>query len=122
MDAMKRSLMVVAAMFAMASTSAVAGDVLERNTDTPPSAVPMTDAQLDEITAAGATTVVLVFNSGNAFVEPKAGKNHMTCVNCLGAFADAEGTFVVLGVINRGHPMSDPIFKCLGRCPVGLGF
>jgi hypothetical protein len=120
---MKRSLMVLAAVFAMASTSAIAGDVLERNTDTRPSkAVPMTDAQLDEITAAGATTVVLVFNSGNAFVEPKAGKNHMTCVNCLGAFPNAEGTFVVLGVINRAHPMSDPMLNCLGRCPVGLGF
>jgi hypothetical protein len=124
MDTIKRSLMVVATAFAMASSSAVAGDVRETNNKTLASkAVQMTDEQLDEITAAGATfTGVIVFNAGNAFVEPKVGKNHMTCVNCLAPLTGAEGTFVILGVINGGHPMSDPMLKCLGRCPSGLPF
>ena len=65
MDAMKRTLISVAAAFAVASTSAVA------------QGVKMSDEQLDQITAAGA--VVLIANPGPASVERRDGE---ICINC----------------------------------------
>jgi hypothetical protein len=122
---MKRSLMVLAAVFAVASTSAFAGDLVESKTATPASkAVELTDEQLDEITAAGAVVGVAVSNPGNA-MHLRVSDNKVLCINCSEIFEtlpSGDGTFVLLEIRNRVHPPTDPIMKCLGRCPSGLGF
>lgn len=83
---MKRSLAVVVggALLAL-SASAAAADALPRS-----SAVKLSDAELDRITAgAGAISQVLIFNPGKAEFLKTNGRpgaelpSHATCVNCF---------------------------------------
>ena len=113
MDAMKRTLISVAAAFAVASTSAVA------------QGVKMSDEQLDQITAAGALSVVAISNPGNAKVarnlELQSG--HTTCINCAELISTPnEGRAAgVIAVMNRKFDgLNNPIiFRCVGG---GAGF
>lgn len=117
MATMKRFLMVLAAVFATASTSALAGDSIESKAATLASkAVQMTDEQLDDITAAGAVHGIAVSNPGNAMHFRLTEKGVM-CINC-DMLPSGEGTFVQMFVVNKGHPLGDHISKCLGRCPL----
>ena len=117
MATIKRLLMVLAAVFATASTSALAGDSIESKATTLASkAVPMTDEQLDGITAAGAVHGIAVSNPGNAMHFRLTEKGVM-CINC-DMLPSGEGTFVQMFVVNKGHPLGDHISKCLGRCPL----
>lgn len=108
MDAMKRTLISVAAAFAVASTPAVA------------QGVKMSDEQLDQITAAGALSAVVISNPGNANVgrnlELQSG--HATCVNCA-EFVPApnEGrTGGIVVVVNRKFDgVNNPLLvRCVG--------
>lgn len=112
MGTMKRLLMVLAAVFATASASALAGDLMESKTATLASkAVQMTDEQLDDITAAERAFVAIVINNPGNAMDLRRGDHKVMCINC-GLSPISE-----LVVINKGHPMSDPLIKCLGRCP-----
>jgi hypothetical protein len=116
MATMKRLLMVLAAVFATASTSALAGDSIESEAATLASkAVQMTDAQLDDITAAGAVHGIAVSNPGNA-MHFRMNEKGVMCINC-DMLPSGEGTFVQMFVVNKAHPESNPLIKCLGRCP-----
>src|SRR5688572_3874859 len=118
MGTMKRLLMVLAAVFATASTSALAGDLVESKTATLASkAVQMTDEQLDEITAAGAVHGIAVSNPGNAMPDFRLNEKGVMCINC-DMLPSGEGTFVQMFVVNKGHPLGNHIIKCLGRCPL----
>ena len=66
---MKRSMILLAAVLAMASTSVLAQDNAAGKSDAASSkAVSLTDAELDNITAGSATVGVVIFNAGNASV------------------------------------------------------
>ena len=73
-QAMKRSVLALAALFAV-STGALAEAT---------KAPVLTDAQLDQVTAGGAMSSNIVFNPGKAQVlhVNKSG-SHATCINCL---------------------------------------
>src|SRR2546430_1897482 len=79
---MKRSMILLAAVFAMASTSVLAQNTSADKTDTAASkSVALTDAELDNITAGSATVGVAIFNAGNASVF-QVGANGIKCINC----------------------------------------
>lgn len=103
MDAMKRTLISVAAAFAVASTSAVA------------QGVKMSDEQLDQITAAGAISLVVISNPGNAKIEPNFEKSHLSCINCaeVSPIPTAGRTGGAVVVVNKKFP--DGNFRCIGR-------
>ena len=113
MKTMKRSAVLAAAVFAL-STSALAESTL------PSKAVQLNDAQLDEVTAAGAFSAVLLTNPGNS--NGYKGSldltlsGHSSCVNCDlldGMPRENRATGVVI-VVNRGHPMTAPLIRCIG--------
>jgi hypothetical protein len=87
--------------------------------------VRMTDAQLDQVTAGAATSIVVLSNPGNASVSQNLTLegNHATCINCaelapiLIPGDRANGVHVV---INRGHPATNPIIRCVGAGVLGL--
>jgi len=111
MDAMKRTLISVAAAFAVASTSAVA------------QGVKMSDEQLDQITAAGALSVVAISNPGNADVARNLDlqSGHTTCINCAEVLPpNAGGTGGIVIVVNRKFGFDNPIMRCVGRGVPGL--
>ena len=104
MDAMKRTLVSVAAAFAVASTSAVA------------QGVKMTDEQLDQITAAGAISLVVISNPGNANVARNLDlqSGHATCINCaeVSPVPLSGRTGGVVAVVNKKFP--DAMVRCIG--------
>jgi hypothetical protein len=106
MDAMKRTLISVAAAFAVASTSAVA------------QGVKMSDEQLDQITAAGALSAVVISNPGKANVAHnlELQRGHGTCINCTEFVPTPnEGrTGGVVVVINRKFTDANPLIRCVG--------
>lgn len=80
------------------SASAAAGDLVAK-----PSAVKLSDADLDQITAgSGARTEVLIFNPGQAEVLKANGRpgaalpSHGTCINCMELDAPRTSGFVVI--------------------------
>jgi hypothetical protein len=81
---MKRSMVALAAAFAALSTSALADTATAKAVQqTKPTAVKLTDAQLDGITAgAGAFSEAVIFNPGKAEVL-KINRAHVTCINCV---------------------------------------
>jgi ABC-type phosphate transport system substrate-binding protein len=108
MDMMKRLMgIALASVFALTSTWAVAEGTSQ--TAAPVSkAVQMTEAELDQITAAGAITQHVVFNAGNANVfkgDPTL-IGSFTCVNCaeLGGGLQSGPAGGAHNIINRGHP------------------
>ncbi len=103
MQAMKRTLVAVATAFAVASTAAMA------------EGVKMSDEQLDQVTAAGARTAVILSNPGNASVT-RVDDNQFRCINCAG-FPPNEGR--AAGVIVVFNPKFDgvnnpPLARCVG--------
>lgn len=112
MGTMKRTLVSIAAAIAVASTSAVA------------QGVKMSDEQLDQITAAGALSLVAISNRGNANV----GRNltlqsgHATCINCadLLPMPNEGRTGGVVVVVNRKFTLENPIIRCVGAGLPGL--
>jgi hypothetical protein len=114
MKTMKRSALLAAAVFAL-STSALAESTL------PSKAVQLNDAQLDEVTAAGAFSAVLLANPGKSNVlngDLASMSGHLTCVNCemlvgllVGLPTEGRATGAVV-VINRGHPQG--LIRCIG--------
>lgn len=110
---MKSTLFAAAVTFALASTS-VAGQ-----------GVKMTDQQLDQVTAAGARSLVLILNPGKANVAHNltfATGNHATCINC----ADFPTTGKTVGVVmvqNRKFNFENgtsPIVRCVGAGVAGF--
>src|SRR5258708_26595076 len=81
---MKRSMILLAAVFAMASTSVLAQNTSADKADTAISkSVVLSDAELDNITAGSATVFTLVLNSGNASVlKVNDSFTNAHCVNC----------------------------------------
>ena len=77
---MKRSMILVAAVFAMASTGLLAQNA-EKTDAANSKAVALTDAELDNITAGSATVGVAIFNAGNASVFQMSA-NGFKCINC----------------------------------------
>jgi hypothetical protein len=109
MDAMTRTLVSVAAALAVASSSAVA------------QGVKMNDEQLDRITAAGAVSLVVISNPGNANIDPNFEKSHLSCINCAEVLPpNAGGTGGVVVVVNRKFGFDNPIIRCVGRGVPGL--
>lgn len=112
---MKRSMVVVAAVFAAMSTSALANDgATKAATQAQSAAVKLSDAELDGITAgSGAISEVVIVNRGAADVLVQSG-NHVTCINCLD-FPDAPaGTSGAVGVLT---PNGKVIFKPIRQFP-----
>ena len=86
----------VTALFAAISMSAMADEVAQA---AKPQAVRMTDAQLDQVTAGGATSLNVIFNPGNADVSKlNPANNHATCVNCDLGITPPPGTSGVTAV------------------------
>lgn len=103
MQAMKRTLVAVATAFAVVSTAAMA------------EGVKMSDEQLDQVTAAGAMTAVILSNPGNASVM-RTNDSQFRCINCVG-FPPNEGR--ATGVIVVLNPKFDgvnnpPLARCVG--------
>ena len=89
--------------------------------------VRMTDAQLDEVSAGKATSVVVMSNPGNADIAKNLTLegNHATCINCA-EFAPllipgdrANGIHIVS---NPAHNIANgnPIVRCVGAGVAGL--
>ena len=98
---MKRSMVVVAAVFAAMSTSALANDgATKAATQAQSAAVKLSDAQLDEITAGAAVSEVVIFNRGQAEVgwRLNPSENHSMCINCVPVDSSA-GTSGTVGVV-----------------------
>lgn len=111
MDTIKRSLVVLAAAFAMASTSALAQDVLAKNTMSGVSqAVQMNDAQLDEITAAGVLTLMFLNIPADRSLT-KVNDHHVTSINAAGTPSE-QGATGMLFIFKDGRA---PVMKCVGR-------
>lgn len=113
MSTMKRTVVSLAAAFALASTSALA------------QGVKMSDQQLDQVTAAGAVSLVVITNRGNAGV----GRNldlqsgpHGTCINCaaLPATSNEGRASGVVVLQNRKFTVENPIIRCVGTGLLGL--
>jgi hypothetical protein len=105
---MKRSMILIAAVFAMASTAAIAEDAAAEKAIAPTSnAVKLTDAELDNITAGSATVLMFVFNPGNASVFRPADDGGFHCVNCIEA---VPGIKKLMLVVNPAKP----VFHCVG--------
>ena len=103
MRAMKRTLVAVATAFAVVSTAAMA------------EGVKMSDEQLDQVTAAGARTALILSNPGNANVQ-RTEADRFVCINC-GAFPPNEGRAAgVVVVINRKFDgvNNPPLARCVG--------
>ena len=103
MQAMKSTLVAVATAFTVISTAAMA------------ESVKMSDEQLDQVTAAGAMTAVILGNPGNASIMRVEG-NQFRCINCAG-FPPNEGR--AAGVIVVLNPKFDgvsnpPLVRCVG--------
>lgn len=112
MDTIKRSLVVLAAAFAMASTSALAQDVLAKNSKNWVSqAVQMNDAQLDEITAASAAMTFMFLNIPADMSLTKVNNNHVTSINAAGTPSE-QGATGMLFIFKEGR---EPVIKCVGR-------
>lgn len=103
MVTMKRTLVTVATVFAVASTSAVA------------EGVKMSDQQLDQITAARALSAVVINNPGNAKVARGLDleNGHATCINCF-PNEGGTGTGGAVVVVNRKFPDANPLIRCIG--------
>jgi hypothetical protein len=108
---MKRTLFAAAVAFALASGSA-AGQ-----------GVKMTDEQLDQVTAAGAKSLILIINPGKANVAHNmnfASGNHATCINCL-AMPTADGkTGGLLALQNRKYTIDNTLIRCVGAGVAGF--
>ena len=76
----------LAAACTMLATGASAEDTSAAQQ--PSRAVPLSDAQLDEITAGATTQLHVISNSGNAD-KLKFG-DHLQCVNCFGLSTDGK--------------------------------
>lgn len=111
---MKRSFAVIVggALLAL-STSAAAGDAAAKS-----SAAKLSDAELDQITAGQATSVLFLFNPGKG-PGPGEGErinpngNHSTCINC--APLDVPRTSGLVTVVTPngrvvGHPIRQSPF------------
>ena len=98
---MKRAFaMAVGAALVALSASVAAGETVGKS-----SAVKLSDAELDQITAgAGAVSQVLIFNPGKGPGELKVNPNrtHATCINCFAAPPDQPRTSGAVGVILPG--------------------
>ena len=113
---MKRSMVVVAAVFAAMSTSALADDgATKAATQAESAAVKLSDAELDGITAgAGALSEVIVVNQGKGAEVLQQSNTHVTCINCL-EFPDAPaGTSGVASVLT---PKGKVIFMPIRQLP-----
>jgi hypothetical protein len=105
---------VMATVFAIASASAIAEAPLSK-------AVQMTDAQLDQVTAAGAIVGHVIHNAGNDHPLVTRGDpsnpTFLKCVNCaeLGGSLELGPAQGVHLIINRGHPLGK--LKCFGGFP-----
>lgn len=114
MNTMKRTLAAAATAFAFASSACAVAQ-----------GVKMTDEQLDQVTAAGALSVVAISNPGKASIANlDFSGGHSTCINCAALFpAPNQGktTGVVL-VINRKFNIENqnPIVRCIGVGIAGL--
>ena len=112
----KRTLFAAAITLALASTS-VAGQ-----------GVKMTDEQLDQVTAAGAKSLVIMSNPGNRIDGRNlnmADGNHAMCMNCGELFtAPHQGkTGGVIMVQNRKFNVENgtsPITRCVGAGIAGF--
>jgi hypothetical protein len=109
---MKRTMgMVLGGLIAFASPTALA----ER--------MAMSDAQLDEVTAAGAVVGHMVFNAGKEHELVLRGDpsnpTYLRCINCVEALplvnADSAHAQGMHFISNRGHPV--PMVKCFGGFP-----
>jgi len=110
MKTIKRSMILVTAVLAMASTAAIAEDAaLEKAGVATSKAVKLTDAELDNVTAGSATVLMFVFNSGNASVFRPAEDGGFHCINCVDA---PPGISKLMLIVNRGHP--DGLIRCTG--------
>ena len=112
MNTMKRTLVAAATAFALASSTSAAAE-----------GVKMTDAQLDQVTAAGALSVVAISNPGKANVSNlDFSGGHSTCINCAEVFpAPHQGkTAGVVLVVNRKFTLENPIVRCVGVGILGL--
>lgn len=109
----KRSVMLVAALFAVVSSSALADKTAVDKTDTATSkSVVLSDAELDNITAGSAVVFTAVLNPGNANVLQI---NSLTNAHCVDCFPNPTGGNVrVILIQNPSHT----VFKCSGG---GLG-
>ena len=77
-----------------------------------PTAVRMTDAELDQVTAAAAQTLHLILNSGNA-VRTNNDPSNFFCLNCEAVGGPIEGAAMGASLIfNRGHPQGR--LRCFG--------
>jgi hypothetical protein len=112
MSTMKRTLVSVAAALAVASASALA------------QGVKMSDEQLDQVTAAGALSLVAISNPGKANVGRNLTlqRGHATCINCAELFpaGNQGGTGGVILVVNRKFTLENPIVRCVGAGMPGL--
>ena|SRR6185503_6706379 len=90
---------ILAVLFALSAAALADGGAQRSN------AVRLTDAQLDQITAGAAISVVAITNPGNAEmtkINPAA--THGTCINC-GIVPPADnGASGLMIVQNNGHP------------------
>lgn len=113
---------VMAAVFAIASLSAIAEGTPQKAAPLS-NAVQMTDAELDQVTAAGAFTVHFILNSGNAGGDPRMKGNpltggYITCVNCAGSGLESGPAQGFHLITNRGHPTGKA--QCFGGFTFGF--
>jgi hypothetical protein len=112
MNTIKRTLVTALTVFAFTSSSAMA------------QGVKMSDEQLDQVTAAGAISVVAISNPGKANVghNLEIVTGHATCVNCAELFPTPNGgrTAGVVVVVNRKFNLENPIIRCVGAGLPGL--
>src|SRR5436190_5450283 len=101
---MKRSMILLAAVFAMASTTVLADNSAVDKTAANSKAVALTDAELDNITAGSATVIMAVFNSGNASVIKFDDPTNAHCVNCVSP-SPFDGHAKIMSIQNQGHPI-----------------
>jgi hypothetical protein len=110
---MKRLMILIAAVLAMASTAAIAEDAGATKALSPTSnAVKLSDTELDNITAGTASVLTVVLNPGKASVgtiDPTA--TRFLCVNCAGF--SSERTIVFIS--NPGQTL-----KCVGPGAAGV--
>ena len=111
-----RKRLVAAAAFAVFSTL-VSAENGSRTIEagTPVSrAVPMTDAELDQVTAAAAQHRHGIINPGGVVIQgdPFSATDNFLCVNCLGSGPRPGPAGSVHFIVNRGHDL--PVTRCLG--------
>jgi hypothetical protein len=108
----KRSVLLLAAVLAVASTSALADQTAADKAAAPTSkSVVLSDAELDSITAGAAIVGTVVFNNGNASVF-RATDSRVQCINC--AELEGAGISKAIIVINPART----VFRCVGvGCP-----